>query len=358
MTNSRIPADADVVNITLESTQRQQDAIQRALTSQPDLNSALVELFRHQRFVGFIEDKNPKRMRVYTPDREGYFLIQLNPDRMKRAAGAGRTVPPAGCDSTGLSSTTCFICHRNQLWQQRGLQLAFRITVDGTEYFCSCNPFPFGTSHITIASAKHRDQRWTDQADLEHVIRSLVELANRLPGWVVMYNGSLSAGATIPLHRHFQAFKIDPIQRPFPLQRVGRRITESYRPGAKLIRSGDEYPMTAFYITGEAIDIIREASRVGGAWRSLGADASENVVAIADDHGGVELFYVPRDTSSHAPGFHGAIGGLETLGEFILADEQQVRDVQVHGLEYAHLWHVLRSVSPPAVLGLAQAVLS
>ena len=358
MTNGPNPADADVVNIALEYTQRQQEAIQHALMSQPDLNSALTELFRHQRFVGFIEDKNPKRMRVYTPDREGYFLVQLNPDRMKRAAGAGRTVPPEGCDLTGLPSTTCFICHRNQLWQQRGLQLAFRVTVAGTEYFCSCNPFPFGTSHITIASAKHRDQRWDDQIDLELVIQSLVELANKLPGWVVMYNGSLSAGATIPWHRHFQAFKIDPIQRPFPLQRVGRRITDSYRPGAKLIRSGDEYPITAFYITGDVSGIVKEAVRVGVAWRSLGADASENVVAVAGDDGDVELFYVPRDASSHAPGFHGAIGGLETLGEFILADEQQVRDVQVHGLDYPHLWHVLRSVSPPAVLGLAQTVLS
>jgi hypothetical protein len=242
-------------------------------------------------------------------------------------------------------SPSCFLEEYNQKWQQRGLQLGYAITLDSEDHFCSCNPFPFGLLHTTIATSKHISQRWSGEADLKHVIKTVLQLGRSLPGWVVLFNGSRSAGASIPAHRHYQVFKLDDAQRPFPLE-----LAVAAKSGSNSVvplLGGVDYPMTCFCFRGSPDEIISHTVALASRWRSFGDGNSENIICITEA-GRLALYYTPRDEFSHAARFSGAVACLEILGEFIFSGEQNIRALGEGAVDYVWLYDVLRDVAPPS----------
>jgi len=254
----------DAALLAAMSTQLEQTVLQFYLSSF-GLLEALVRLHEHQVFRGFVQDTltQLRRIRIRARGSDEFFLAHCNPARANRSAGAGRLTPPLGIDLRASPSSTCFLDEWNQKWQQRGLQLAYMTSIDGGPHYCSCNPFPFGQFHTTIATSTHRQQRWSDKADLVHVIRCSVELASLLPGWVVFFNSSKAAGASIPAHRHYQAFKIDDPQRPFPLQQAAARtaaLSESWNIVALV--GGKDYAVTCFRFAADPKTIVQQATEL------------------------------------------------------------------------------------------------
>jgi hypothetical protein len=339
--------------LAVYATDLEQALLQRSL-AKCSLSDALVGLYQNQLFKGFVLDTLAQLQRIRIPARDGsgFFLVHRNPGRAARGGGKGRATAPAGIDIQKCPNPTCFLCEWNQKWQQCGLQLGYKVRLDDEEHFCSCNPFPFGQFHATIATSLHRAQRWSDRADLTHVISSIVELSTQLPGWVVLYNGDRSAGASIPAHRHYQTFKVHPSQRPFPLQHAA--ISKSKKVGSLTtlpLVGGVDYPITCIRASGRPESVRRAVVGMAESWRSLGDDLSENIIALTED-GAVTLYYTPRDQYSHAAGFGGAIASLEILGEFIFSGEQELRALAEGSVDYQWLCEVLRAVAPPAAPAL------
>jgi ATP adenylyltransferase/5',5'''-P-1,P-4-tetraphosphate phosphorylase II len=332
----------------------EQAVLQRHLDSLLSLPHALVELYEHQVFRGFIQDDLTQLQRIRVPERNGeaFCYAHQNPARAARGAGKGRKTAPPGIDIQKTPNPACFLDEWNQKWQQCGLQLSYLVEIDGEDCYCSCNPFPFGDYHCTIATSRHSPQRWSDHADLSHVISSLIELADKLDGWTVLYNGSRSAGASIPAHRHYQTFKVNPAQRPFPLQLAAMVKAKKLRHLNVLpLVGGVDYPITAVRFSGSPDDICRKVVEIAGRWRAQDDSYSENIIAISEDND-IALYYVPRDQFSHAGGFSSAVASLEVMGEFIFSGEQEIRSLAEGDVDYAWLYEVLRAVAPPEAVGL------
>lgn len=331
------------------ATEVEQAVLQLHLSTKT-LPDALAGLQDHQLFRGFVRDTlaQLRRTRIKANGGDGFFLAHCNPARANRMDGAGLKSPPRGVDLSACPSSTCFLCEGNQKWQQRGLQFGYSIKLDSRDYVCSCNPFPFGQLHTTIAAASHNvAQRWVDEEDLLHVTRSIVDLATGLPGWVVLYNGSRSAGASIPDHRHYQVFKLDGEQMPLPLQQAADAKAEriGQLPVVPIV-GGVDYPVTCFSLTSDLDAMVRNTVDLGIRWRSTNKAYSENIIAI-NGSGRVSLFYVPRDEYSHAARFSGAIACLEILGEFIFSSAQDIRALGEGEVDYEWLSNVLRDITPP-----------
>src|SRR5438874_8704995 len=95
----------------------------------PDVFRAL---HRQQLDIGFVQDdlSAVSRWRLRHPKRpDTAFIVQFNPRRAQRAAGAGRTTPPPGVRSINGG---CFLCRENIRWQQRGIELGYDLRSDST----------------------------------------------------------------------------------------------------------------------------------------------------------------------------------------------------------------------------------
>ncbi|MGB8682554.1 MAG: DUF4922 domain-containing protein [Candidatus Binatus sp.] len=90
-----------------------------------------------------------------------------------------------------VAKRPCFLCAANLPPEEEGLQLDDDFTI-------YCNPFPIVDRHLTIAHREHRSQRIANQ------FGSMLDIASRLPGYFVIYNGP-ECGASAPDHMHFQA---------------------------------------------------------------------------------------------------------------------------------------------------------
>ena len=270
-----------------------EQAVLQQLLALRKLPDALMDLYDHQVFKGFVQDTLGQLQRIRIRAREGheFFLAHRNPGRALRGGGKGRTTPPLGIDLSRVPNPSCFLDEGNQKWQQCGLQLAYLIQLDGEDHYCSCNPFPFGQFHATIATSRHTSQRWSDENDLRHVLLSLLDLAAQLKGWVVLYNGSRTAGASIPAHRHYQVFKIQPAQDPFPLQQAARAKAKRIGASTALpLVGGEDYPMTCFRLSGTREEIRSNAVQLASRWQSLDPTFSENLIVLNEDDG-VCLYY-------------------------------------------------------------------
>lgn len=109
--------------------------------------------------------------------------IQHNPARMVSTA--------AKIDRDSIEKRPCFLCKQNRPAQQVPMDI-----VDGWELLL--NPFPIFPSHFTIVSKDHTPQ--------EGLPLDMVEMAEKLPGHTIFFNGS-KAGASCPDHKHCQAVK-------------------------------------------------------------------------------------------------------------------------------------------------------
>ena len=122
--------------------------------------------------------------------------IQHNPARIVSTA--------AKTDVKSLAERPCFLCEKNRPPQQIGIEIA-----EGWELLL--NPFPIFPTHFTIVSKEHRPQ--------EGVPLDMVEMAEKLPGHTIFFNGS-KAGASCPDHMHCQAVKTNELPLMLLIERT------------------------------------------------------------------------------------------------------------------------------------------
>lgn len=111
--------------------------------------------------------------------------IQFNPSRARSTT--------ADISETAIRERPCFLCTKNRPKEQLAIPV-----LEGWSLLL--NPFPIFPIHFTIASDDHRDQIPD--------IGSMIEIAEKMPGFVIFFNGA-KAGASAPDHKHFQAVLAD-----------------------------------------------------------------------------------------------------------------------------------------------------
>lgn len=109
--------------------------------------------------------------------------VQFNPGRIVSAS--------AVVDKTEIESRPCFLCAANRPSVQKGIDFL-------DKYIILVNPFPILKNHLTIPLHSHVPQL------IGKKIEDMLELAAKLPGYIVFYNGP-KCGASAPDHFHLQA---------------------------------------------------------------------------------------------------------------------------------------------------------
>lgn len=130
-------------------------------------------------------------------DVNGYtFHVQFNPARIKSTG--------ANIDKSEIERRKCFLCRANRPEEQL-------ITDILPGWDMLVNPYPILPVHLTLASVEHKPQ--------ESVPHDIVEMALRLPGMAIFFNGA-KAGASAPDHLHLQAVMADEL----PLIRLVEKV--------------------------------------------------------------------------------------------------------------------------------------
>jgi diadenosine tetraphosphate (Ap4A) HIT family hydrolase len=293
---------------------------------------------------GFIEDGllEVRHFPCADPNGAGRFMVQFNPGRATRAA----------VSRTGR----CVFDIHDFRRQQRGLQFFFALTLNGRRYNALTNPYPFAPSHTSIASAEHEPQGWCEgdpalqRAKIHRIVEDLCALAERLPDWVVVYNGA-GAGATID-HLHFHVFEHAPGHNQLPMQVAAGRARMGPESGLRLRFGGGDrtYPITVYRFGGCKRTVIDGVSALLQEWTTLDPYvATANLIAVTE---GCEsaLYAVPRNRFlEYATGFAYRIGSLEIAGVFIYSKEGELQDLQRGRIDFGRLWNVLQAIYPPAV---------
>jgi len=328
------------------------------------LSIALQYLFAQQTDSGFIVDdlSQASSFQCHSPEDDMFFIGQYNPIRLLRFQGVGRKNPPAGMIIRAGCPSSCFICIDNVGWQSKGVQLYYRLQVNGNEYAALCNPFPFMPKHITVASVAHRPQSWhskTLEQDIKRLVTDLYDISAQLPGWVCFYNGD-GAGASIKEHFHYQIFQTPRGHGLFPIQHAARRIEQrenetiealpDENAASVLTLDAEHYPLAAFRITGKRDSMIRTAAGRLTEWsRAIGGAASANLIAI-HEHDHVTFYLVPRNCDySRSGGLASIVGGLEAMGKALFCTEKENDAINSGTVDFRYIWNILRGVNPPNV---------
>ena len=318
------------------------------------LSAALAILEDHQRQCGFIQDdlQGVKRLVFQHPDNRALsFRAQLNPKRARRHGGAGVTTPPPGEERL---NDGCFLCRENIRWQQSQRQIGFEITTTTDIYNAWMNPFPLLPNHVVVAARQHIPQAFKlfgdEQSSLSlgRILSDLCETAQRLPNHVGFYNG-VGAGASIPEHLHFQFFQRVPEEPVFPLEQ--RSFMSLHGKGAPEIIV--DYPISVARWRGELREIVSDAQ----GWVPKWADAHRadrdlltcNFIAMGSaENDNVVLYFVPRRRDRQFwNGNKGIVGGLEVLGELVLASDDECALVENGVVDYGFIEHALAAVCAP-----------
>lgn len=292
------------------------------------LAAALEALKIQQREQGFIKDDLHSMCRyrfAHPEDPARFFAVQYNPVRALRFQGSGKKTPPAGMTA---AYDGCFLCPDNIQWQQDGLEMGYEIEVDAMRYNAWMNPYPLMPLHCVIASKDHIPQAWcaNGAADkcfsIEKIVKDLVTLSRRLPGYVGFYNGK-GAGASIPSHFHFQFFGRPELWPRFPLEVAARES------GIESRGAVEDYPIAVEYWRGDAAWVVGSAYPWIRDWMMRNqhqhSSISANIVSTFDEaEQRFELYFVPRhQLRAQSPEMSGIIGGLEVLGELVFSSEEE-----------------------------------
>ena len=313
------------------------------------LDAALEALKHQQRDRGFIKDDlhSVRRYRFADPnDPTRFFVVQYNPVRALRFGGAGRSTPPAG---TRVKYDGCFLCRDNIEWQQSGAEMGYEIDVDSTRYIAWMNAYPLMPLHCVIASDDHIPQAWCANGaasrclSIDKILKDLVALSQRLPGYLGFYNGE-GAGASIPGHFHFQFFKRPESDASFPLEIAARKS------GIETHGTIDDYPIAVVHWRGDVEEVVESASRWIRDWTvengHQASAISANIVSTFDDaQRKLELFFTPRhQLRSQSPEMSGIIGGLEVLGEVVFCSEEEGQRLEFGKVDYHTVERILAAV--------------
>ncbi len=326
------------------------------LAARAGLAATLRSLYDQQWDIGFIQDDLSQvgyfRYRAASGD-ERFFIVQFNPRRAERFKGAGRKTPPVGSQVVGINDPSCFLCADNIRWQHRGVQSYYRFAVNGRPYNALCNPFPFMRAHLTIAAGDHIPQAFHSAGNeqgtrdkIERIVADLYGAVEQLPTFVGFYNGA-GAGASIEKHLHYHFFELPDGHCICPLQSAAA-ITERKMSGPSSCLKIEDYPLAAYRVRGDRDAAVQQVVDLAADWdRRTGEAASANIIALWEQ-GAVNMYFIPRNRFyTRSPGLEGMVAGLETLGEFILCTEDELRAIREQRVNYDYLWRILEAVRPP-----------
>ena len=214
------------------------------------------------------------------------------------------------------------------------------------------NPFPLLPNHVVFASKDHIPQEFSllsqkrGAKELEEVLEDLCQLAHRLPNHIGFYNG-VGAGASIPGHFHFQFFHRAPESPSFPIEE--RDFTTA--------KNGDDpefilgYPINILRWRGDLGKVVSNATCWISNWIKSEIEPNErlstNFIAKAGrSRDAITLYFVPRNKNKqYWNGNRGIVGGLEVLGELVMASEDELALVESGMLDYHFIEKALSTVS-------------
>ena len=316
-----------------------------------ELSAALIGLEKHQKESGFIVDdlREIQRFVFKHPTKDYSFRVQLNPKRAKRHDGKGILQPPR--NETFLNDG-CFLCRKNIEWQQEGRQVGFEIKTRNSDYNALMNPFPLMPNHVVLAAQDHIPQEVKLLSEnqhgkgLEELLEDLCELACRLPKHVGFYNG-VGAGASIASHFHFQFFRRLPDIPNFPIEERSFTFSKDGRYPEFIL----DYPIHVLRWRGSTSEVASKAS----AWIKQTIKESKigkhrhtsNFIATSSKFAeSVTLYFIPRDKEKQFwNGNKGIVGGLEILGELVMASDDERTLVGKGNLDYFFINNALSNVS-------------
>jgi hypothetical protein len=316
------------------------------------LSAALCELEIHQRETGFIKEslEGIERVVFSHPKEKNYTLrAQINPRRARRHDGSNALTLPK---KHKFRNDGCFLCAENIKWQQQQRQIGFEITASKGRYNALMNPFPLLPNHVVFASKDHIPQEFSllsqkrGAKELEEVLEDLCQLAHRLPNHIGFYNG-VGAGASIPGHFHFQFFHRAPESPSFPIEE--REFTTA--------KNGDDpefilgYPINILRWQGDLGKVVSNAACWISNWIKSEIEPNQhlstNFIATAGpSQEEITLYFVPRNKNKQFwNGNRGIVGGLEVLGELVMASEDELAMVESGMLDYNFIEKALSTVS-------------
>ncbi|MDD4777156.1 MAG: DUF4922 domain-containing protein [Fermentimonas sp.] len=224
--------------------------------------------------------------------------VQFNPSRI--------TSTGANIDKHHIEERPCFLCEQNRPAEQKGITFL-------DKYIILCNPFPILSNHITIPLFSHVPQR------IRHKIGEMLSLSEKLPDYIVFYNGPKS-GASAPDHFHLQA---------------GLKTPE--------LTQGDNELRSCFIIEGstisESVELFEEVYQF---LRSLQPDEEEpmlNVITFVEDNN-YKIHIFPR--KAHRPKQYFdegskkmlvSPGALDMAGLFITVREEDFNKIEKQDIE-------------------------
>ena len=312
------------------------------------LPAVIALLQAQQKGIGFIQDDLhlvDRHCFVHPKDESKFFTVQYNPGRADRFNGTGRVIPPK--DTLSVQNG-CFLCRENVQWQQCGKELGYDITTELGSYFALMNAYPLMPQHAVIVSKEHIPQALpflNDGEHLESILKDLVELAVRLPGFIGFYNGE-GAGASIPGHFHLQFF-VKPVgYSDFPLEAAAK--DQQGKPPYII----DDYPVFSAYWKNSPSAIVQQSLGTIKQWMKDTVDKSNlsaNIFVSLDARDGdIHLYFVPRNQMlSHSQEMTGAIGGLEVLGELVFSSADEKHRLIQNEIDYHTVERILSAVSAP-----------
>ncbi|MAH84503.1 MAG: hypothetical protein CBB68_09260 [Rhodospirillaceae bacterium TMED8] len=319
-----------------------------------NITAALEELEIDQRRNGFIKNDLQSVTRIecqHPSNSELTFHIQINKRRAQRRGGAGITIPPRGERSV---NNGCFLCRENIRWQQNQLQVGFHITTRTNAYYVWMNPFPLMPNHVVAAACDHISQAWrvnTDQPErlsLRCILGDFSEIARRLPGYIGFYNG-VNAGASIPEHLHFQFFRRPEEKSIFPLELSEfRKLDCANKPEYSV-----DYPVPVARWSGLVEDVLEHAVVWITNWsadnQNRQAHLTFNVIITSAKHDEtIALYFIPRVADRQWwNGDKGIVGGLELLGELVMASDDECALVESGQVDYHFIEQALAAVHTP-----------
>ena len=324
----------------------------RAVECDTGLPAAVDALEHQQRESGFLGDhlQSLVRRALRDPaDPTRWLGVQYNPRRALRFRGSGVAAAPK---PSLIQNDGCLLCRDNIAWQQRGVQLGYQVEAGSGSYVALMNPFPLLPSHLVFAAKDHRSQEWgfapEGGAEIADIIADLVDIGDRLPGYLGFYNG-VDAGASIPGHMHYQFVRRPSDVGLFPLESAPRVVDPDSDGAARIC----DYPMDAVAWRGPGERITAQATGWIDGWAERNRQRLVGLCCnlIVSRHPGeldMTLYFVPRDRARSRPdGLSGRVGGLEVLGEIVLLDDQEKALLDAGEVDYHALHRALASVRAP-----------
>lgn len=318
-----------------------------------NLLRAVEHLREHQLEQGFIRDDLDAVQRVRFPhpeDAKRFLSVQYNPERVNRLKVRLDAMSPQRGDAI---NGNCFLCATNIQWQHGGIEFGHDIEQDNTHFHIWMNAYPLMPLHLVIAACEHIPQAWNLEGaapgrfTIGQIITNLAELSARMPGYIGFYNGE-GAGASIPMHFHYQFFRRRAADEKFPLEMAPLRAVDDIE---SVI---EDYPVEGMCWKGDnPAAVIASAIKCIGHWLrtriGLRPTLSANIFAMTDADGShLRIYFVPRDKDlGHSPHMAGLIGSLEILGELVLTSGAEKQGLDRGEIDYRRIAGILGDIRVP-----------